>query len=149
MYKFDVFEKAHIEPTPSAVIYGIKEELLHPTAVCDFAEWQITNNRQLKDTDLLVFEGNLEEALSAMKRAGYDDASDGKSMLRYAILYSLDREDENLLEKIESVYSDFGYPQDMESFIYYMPSNEKESSVEKLMANFYAFLKEEKIRLKL
>lgn len=46
--------------------------------------------------------------------------------LRYIILNYLRntiKDDTELLKKIEEVYADFNYPQDMETFITYMPAN--------------------------
>src|SRR3990167_763779 len=46
---------------------------------------------------------------------------------RYCIMSEMVKhiaDDEELLECIEGVYADFGYPADMSSFIYYMPQEE-------------------------
>lgn len=49
--------------------------------------------------------------------------------IKYMILFYLKKQfndsPENLLRKIEEVYADVGYPEDMSSFIYYMPNNDK------------------------
>lgn len=47
---------------------------------------------------------------------------------RYCILsYMVDQiqDAEELLIKVEGLYADFGYPEDMKSFIYYMPADEE------------------------
>ena len=54
----------------------------------------------------------------------------------------------NLLEQIEEVYALFDYPEDMNSFIYYMPSaNYTENSEVSLINNFHLFLEKERARL--
>lgn len=72
---------------------------------------------------------------------------------RYNILKKLlDKKysNEDLLQKIEEVYADFYYPDDMRNFIYYIPSgtfDPTKFSVEecrnRLVDIFYEFLKKE------
>ena len=65
----------------------------------------------------------------------------------FAALASLESSGQDLLVEIEGVYADFGYPGDMEPFIYYMPSDEGESSQEALIGRFRSFLVTERARL--
>ena len=51
------------------------------------------------------------------------------------------------LDDIERVYADFGYPSDMEPFIYYMPNDDGESSPEAMIRRFRTFVASEKERL--
>jgi hypothetical protein len=61
--------------------------------------------------------------------------------------------EEELLERIEGVYADFGYPEDMSSFIYYMPQEENIPPVashvarSSLIAKIKKFIAKEKTRL--
>ena len=146
MYSFTVFEKANIEPQANAVVYGIQTGLLPTSAVPELEEYMIVNKGVDGSPELLVFEGSSKEAIVALAEAGYVDDGRGCDILRYAILASLDSESQALLDDIESVYADFGYPRDMEPFIYYMPS-EGESSTDGLIARFHDFLISEKARL--
>ena len=98
--------------------------------------------------ELPLFEGSSEEAVAALAEAGYADDGRGRDILRYAILASLDAEGQELLDDVESVYADFGYPRDMEPFIYYMPG-EGDSSAEDLVKRYRAFLVSEKAKLNL
>lgn len=54
------------------------------------------------------------------------------SKIKYTILFYLknryEGSNEELLRSIELVYADFGYPNDMSTFIYYMPTNDKIAS---------------------
>jgi len=57
---------------------------------------------------------------------------------------------QELLIKVEGVYADFEYPEDMQHFIYYMPSNNSEYSNREeayinLLKKLKTFLQEEKI----
>ena len=148
MYSFIVFEKAGIEPQARAVAYGIQAGLLPVSAVPEFEECMITNKGVDGSPELLIFEGSPEEAIVALAKAGYVDDGRGRDILRYAILASLDTEGQTLLDDIESVYADFGYPRDMEPFIYYMPS-EGDSSTDALVERYREFLVSEKTRLDL
>ena len=146
MYSFTVFEKASIEPQANAVVYGIQAGLLPISTAPDFEEHMITNKGVGGSPELLVFEGSTKEAIAALAEAGYVDDGRGCEILRYAVLASLDSEGQALLDDVESVYADFGYPRDMEPFIYYMPSD-GETSTDDLIARFHDFLISEKARL--
>ena len=74
--------------------------------------------------------------------------------IRYTILFALYDQYKEFyqvfLKQIEMVYADFGYPEDMSSFIYYMPSNittkeaksPSNNTEENFMLNFSNLLKE-------
>lgn len=113
----------------------------------DFEEYMMTNCSIEGSYDLLIFEGSTEDALKALSDAGYEDDGQGKDVLRFAALASLESSGQDLLVEIEGVYADFGYPSDMESFIYYMPSDEGDSSQEVLIGRFRSFLVTERERL--
>ncbi|UOE63144.1 DUF2247 family protein [Priestia filamentosa] len=77
-----------------------------------------------------------------------------KRKWRFSILRDLDTEHKHspqtLLHKIAEVYADFGYPEEMERFIYYMPSKEntellssEEDHIVRLICFFYEFLRKE------
>ena len=147
MYSFNIFTKAGIAPRANAVVYGIKAGLLPTSSVQDFEEYMMTNCSIEGSYDLLIFEGSTEDALKALSDAGYEDDGQGKDVLRFAALASLESSGQDLLVEIEGVYADFGYPGDMEPFIYYMPSDEGESSQEALIGRFRSFLVTERARL--
>ena len=44
------------------------------------------------------------------------------------------------------MYADFGYPSDMEPFIYYMPNDDVEPSPEAIVSRFRDFLSSERMR---
>ena len=140
MYSFNIFKRAGIAPRANALVYGIKTGLLPTSSVQDFEEYMMTNCSIEGSYDLLIFEGSTEDALKALSDAGYEDDGQGKDVLRFA-------SGQDLLVEIEGVYADFGYPSDMESFIYYMPSDEGDSSQEVLIGRFRSFLVTERERL--
>ncbi len=148
MYSFAVFEKSGIAPQANAIVYGVQAGLLPAAAVPDFEEYMIVSEGIEGTPELLAFEGSSKDALAALANAGYVDDGRGRDVLRYAILASLDTEGQALLDDIESVYADFGYPSDMEPFIFYMPS-ESDSSTEDLIEQYHKFLISEKTRLNL
>jgi hypothetical protein len=67
--------------------------------------------------------------------------------MRYAILGSLDSKGQALLDEIEGLYTDFGYPQDIGPFIYYTSSDGNKSSAEDLIERYHAFRSAERNRL--
>lgn len=149
MYNIELFDKAGINPEAGAIICGIRESLIDPMAVRDYAERLIIQNSDDSNefTDMLVFEGNAEEAVECMKNHGFDEDDSSFRCLRYAILASLSTRGQKLLEDIEGIYASFGYPQDMEHLIYYMPSADGGGSQEELIAKFNDFLKSERTAL--
>ena len=146
-YSFDIFAKSGIAPQADAVVYGIESGFFLPSVAPLFEEYMIEHCNAEESIDLLAFEGSSEEAIRLLTAAGFTDDGQGKDYLRLAILGSLDSEGQTLLEEIESVYSDFGYPSDMDSLIYYMPSDEGPTSVDGMTARFYGFLVSERNRL--
>ena len=50
------------------------------------------------------------------------------------------KNDEELLMKIEGVYADFGYPEDMKHLIYYMPLEDQEKNDEYIYLFFYSII---------
>lgn len=75
---------------------------------------------------------------------------------RYAILWTIKNNiniNKELLAAIAVVYANFGYPEDMNKFIYYLPSNEDLSLLNdfeaetRLIELFNNFLAEEKIKI--
>ena len=69
--------------------------------------------------------------------------------IKYTMLFYLkyQNEDSNdrLLKAIEEVYADFGYPEEMSSFIYYMPVNNKLGAAKggmDLISEFNIYLKQ-------
>ena len=147
MYGFDVFEKSGIEPKASAIAFGIESGLLPASAASDFGGYRMLRHEEEGAIDLLIFEGSSEEAVKALADAGYEDDGQGGDLLRLAVLASLKSEGQELLDDIEGVYADFGYPSDMEPFIYYMPSEDGASSVGALIDRFRSFLTSERRRL--
>lgn len=148
MYSFSVFDKSGTEPRADAVVCGIKTGLLPAAAAAELEEAMIAGNGINAPRELLAFDGSSDEAVNALAKAGYVDDDRGRDVLRYAVLASLDSVGRNLLDSIEGVHTDFGYPRDMESFVYHMP-NENNSSVEDLIKSFHEFLASEKTRLEL
>ncbi len=70
----------------------------------------------------LVKEANVSEKLELDK-------------IKYSILFDI-REQygncrERFLRKVAEAYADFGYPEDMSAFVYYMPTNDKEITTKK------------------
>ncbi len=147
MYSFDVFKKSGMAPQANAVVYGIAAGLLPASAASDFGEYRMVHYDEEGSIDLLIFEGTPEEAVKDLAAAGYVDDGQGFDVLRLAVLSSLGSSGRDLFDEIEGVYADFGYPSDMESFIYYMPNDGGESSPEALIRRFHAFVASEKERL--
>lgn len=73
---------------------------------------------------------------------------------RFCILNAMVKnitEDQELLGTVEGLYADFGYPEDMASFIYYMPKSDDdteqlthEEACKRLIKTIFNFLVEEK-----
>ena len=147
VYSFDVFKRSGIAPQANAIVYGISAGLLPASVASDFEEYRMTSEDVEGSIDLLIFDGTPEEAFKALAAAGYADDGRGFDVLRLAVLSSLSSSGQDLLDDIEGVYADFGYPSDMEPFIYYMPNDEGDSSPEALIDRFHAFLSSERKRL--
>ncbi|MFI3231369.1 MAG: DUF2247 family protein [bacterium] len=115
------------------IYIGVKNQKLNKKMAINFAEYLIEYNKC--DIDLLIeffIDDNIrvEEILNIIKSLINNEliTQDSKSIdkLRYILLIEareLFNNNNELLEKIEDIYSSFNYPEDMIDFIYYMPNN--------------------------
>lgn len=115
------------------IYIGVKNQKLNKKMAINFAEYLIEYNKC--DIDLLIeffIDDNIrvEEILNIIKSLINNEliTKDSKSIdkLRYILLIEareLFNNNNELLEKIEDIYSSFNYPEDMIDFIYYMPNN--------------------------
>lgn len=157
MLTFNLFRTANIQPCLDLVYLGIEMEILEPKAIQDFIYWKMGSDIATIDEDfdiISITPSKLDVMEMYNKRVTLDipEAKElTKAKLRLAILEHLNQEslkDNMLLEKIEEVYALFDYPEDMNSFIYYMPSSTYSENPEASMINnFHLFLEEERARL--
>lgn len=128
----------------SCIYWGIKEELIEPENAVIYANKVVEKN---PDTDtpeiielLIIDEANNDNVLPLIERMFSDKKKldDKKSSsirtLRFIFLFEIQKnitDNQDLLDKIETVYADFNYPPDMESFISYMPIQDDEYDVSK------------------
>lgn len=145
-YSFNVFDKVGIDPDLSAVYFAIDHCFLPAVDAGLFAEWLMTFKNIDVSPDLLTVDCK-EDALNALSDLGNIDEHRGCYVFRYAALASLESSGQELLDEIESIYSDFNYPEDMEPFIYYMPNDFVTNSAEDLIERFNKFLAVERKRL--
>lgn len=157
MLSFNLFKIANIQPCLNLVYLGIEMEVLEPKAIQDFVYWKLENDIETtdEDFDIISTTPNRLDVMEMYSKHTTLDIPDVKELtranLRLAILEHLNQKItnyNNLLEQIEEVYALFDYPEDMNSFIYYMPSaNYTENSEVSLINNFHLFLEKERARL--
>lgn len=143
MYKIN-FDKHFNMLNWSCIYWGIKEKLIEPENALMYANMIVKNN---PDTDtpeiielLIVDEVNEDNVLPLIERmfSGKKELVDQKTIsvrtLRFIILFEIQKnitDNQELLDEIETVYADFNYPSDMDSFISYMPVQDDEYDVSK------------------
>lgn len=163
MYNIN-FDK-YIEFVDWQVVYwGIQNDFLEPKCAISYAhkmaEYNITEDESLI-VDLLILDTQDKNSVVALIEEsvamGNIDAQRCKRVLRYIILDMINQSAEDVLSRVENVYADFEYPEDMNSFISYMPvedgkynpseHNEAENK-QRLIGKFNEFLKNELMHFK-
>ena len=130
MYKIN-FDKNFNLISWDVIFWGIKNDILEAGKAIDYAN-KLIENEMVKDDSLIVKLFILEkiqknEVLSCLNDiVSHDTLVENNSMkiLRYIILDNIresEQDNKVVLNAIENVYADFNYPEDMNSFISYMP----------------------------
>ena len=157
MYKIDINS---LLINWEVLYYGIKNDIISPKASIDYASVYLEKNQYEDNSDiidLLILEDfQKDKVLKLLKRIKQISTSDFfcKKVLRYLILDTARNSlfDTNaLLEFAEEVYADFDYPEDMNSFIKYMPVSDdynpslhtEEENLKHLCHNFDKFMANE------
>jgi len=141
-YPIKIFSDNHISCSWATVKVGWDLKRLTTGEISAFAmdyaeQNQEFVNEHLSELALVVRSHEVNEHLNKILKALNLDIPEKNSSLwnkewrkwRYCIMremLKLIKDDEELLEKIEGVYADFGYPEDMKHLIYYMPLEEHE-----------------------
>lgn len=132
MYGINIFDKIKMPLDWAMVYHGIKKNILDTDIAQEFACRKLEHDEQLSEEELelswnsnnrldvleliekiLDSQGNVEESI---ERA--------KDKIRIAIIIYLretEKDKARLLERIDMIYADFDYPEDMDKFISYMP----------------------------
>jgi len=137
------------------ILFGLKQELLDPSAPVDFALEQLAREQE-PSPELLELAGlskqeqsrSLVELLADREQ---DEGADGtrRKWLYLVLAWIFDHRDElpDPLRMVEEVYADFSYPAEIASFVRYMPSNapdlgSREQNEARLFARWLAYLEE-------
>ena len=162
MYKINT--KKHLDILSiNSLCWGVENDIIDPELVKEYANEYLNKNPDCDSSkliDLLILDVCTKENVLEIinNKSDKRNAEKEKRIIRYVILHDIFEETddtEKLLELIENVYADFGYPADMDKFIPYMPAEDEISNyteaerIQHLIYNFRTFLKEEYISLRL
>ena len=168
-YSLDIFKDCDFEVSWNTIKVGYdldrltSEEIgkfamqfleMHPSLVNEYVSELILG---IKEEDLDIYLQRLFDSLNLTipKENSYMWNMEWYKW-RYCIIYKMLQhitDEEKLLESVEGLYSDFGYPEDMSPFIYYMPLEENNIPTDsriarsRLVSNLKKFLAKEKERL--
>ena len=115
------------------IYYGIENHIFDINIASEYACRLLEYRNQISDEELeLIWNSNNRLEVLEMIEKIFDHQGNteennhrAKDKIRVAIIIYLRKtikDKEKLLEQIEKIYADFGYPEDMEKFIIYMPS---------------------------
>lgn len=134
MYTCEIFSEYKIFFQWSTVYWGVNNDILDPREVSKYVIEFINDNPDIDIPEIfeLAWENNdkgeilrLMESVSAHNISKLDLVSEmDEKKWRYCILRDLVKNEKNqkvILKKVEEIYSDFGYPNEMIPFISYMP----------------------------
>jgi len=135
MYGIDIFDNIGMPLDWATVYYGINRGILNIDIAHEFACRQLECNEHVSEEEIALSwhiknrQDVLEQIEPMLSTCGNVEKSleKAKDKIRIAIIINLrktEKDIDRLLEQIEIVYADFGYPVDMEEFISYMPSSE-------------------------
>lgn len=153
----------------SCIYWGIQEQLLAPQSALIYANKLIEENPDVdcpEMIELLIVDAPEKEAVLPLvekllpdKKAIAQNKEASLRRLRFILLLELQKtvdDPHTLLDKIENIYTDFGYPSDMEGFITYVPAQNNDYDVSEhsheeneqhLIDKFNAFMDKECGRL--
>ena len=159
MYDNKIFEKFKIEYNWGTLMEGIKLGCLNLRSISDYAESFTLHNPNIISTtldELLWKKTNNDEVITLitdlLDEIHYSyNRQDEIRKWRYCLLKEIVGAVEDkilLLENVAQVYSDFDYPEEMESFIYYMKpkddydltAHNKDGNIDRLISNLVEFL---------
>jgi hypothetical protein len=167
-YPLDIFKEANISYSWETIYVGRKLKLLPIKEVGKYAVEYLAKHAECKNQHIaeLAFGAEEQEINNLLKKVAktldseiLQENSEVWNLewrkWRYCILKSIQtniRDAEKLLDAISFVYADFGYPEDMISFIYYMPqksevTNNIDQNRKTLLNNFNEFLNQEKNKI--
>ncbi|MFR1807541.1 MAG: DUF2247 family protein [Pygmaiobacter massiliensis] len=157
MYHLDVFDKYHVNITWHDIYLGLKKDFLNLEDVRDYAlrcleseanSCEEINDLAWKNDDKTFVFSCIEKII---KNKGIVNDEESKSKWQYCIIKSL-RDSilnyQELSSKLDELYADFDYPEDMEEFISYMPikdgynpaKHSKEDNIQRIMNKIDLFL---------
>ena len=168
MYDISVFDQVNMPLDWAMVYYGIDSSIFSIDIAQEFAYRKLERDEQLSEEEMeltwnsqnrldvlelirkiLDDQGNTEETIEA-----------AKDKIRVAIIIYLrltEMDSAKLFEQIDMIYEDFGYPEDMEKFISYMPISDEaislchtiEDNRNYLLSKLDAFIKTKQIEYQL
>lgn len=136
MYKTAIFYENNIHLDWFILYFCIENDLLNPNTVDEYLTQKINSGYILSENEsniLLLDDLSKEKVLNAIKKIpdlskNFDEnILIAKEKTKFAIISYLRKYENNLsilFEKIDNLYADLDYPEDMENFVSYMPINE-------------------------
>lgn len=139
MYRIEIFDSLQIPLDWFIIYFCIENNFFNPKVVDEYLTQKINNGSILSDDEknlLLLDDFNKESVLKELDNLSDLSKNFDENMLiakektKFAIVSYLRKHENNLpvlFEKIDNLYADLGYPEDMESFVSYMPVDESVS----------------------
>ncbi|MBO4913414.1 MAG: DUF2247 family protein [Butyrivibrio sp.] len=140
MYDISVFDQVNMPLDWAMIYYGIDNNIFSIDIAQEFAYRKLERNEQLSEEEMeLTWNSqNRLDVLDLIREILDDQGNTGeiieeaKDKIRVAIIIYLrltEKDRTQLFEKIDMIYEDFGYPEDMEKFISYMPISDEAISL--------------------
>ncbi|MED1784002.1 DUF2247 family protein [Brevibacillus fortis] len=158
----DLLKQSKVRYSWSTLFVGIKLGLLQQNSVISYAEELINDSPEINNNDIIELlwaksEEQIDQILERLvfKKDEIFDETIEKRKLSFSILNQLIvdiQDEEELLEKVAEVYSIMGYPDEMSSFIYYLPPDDghdplaysKEKNLNRLIVNLNKYVTKER-----
>ncbi|WP_353855654.1 DUF2247 family protein [Bacillus sp. Bos-x628] len=169
-YTIEILKKHKIHYDWKTIYVGIRLDLISYKEISKYAMEFLSNHAECENSlilDLAWGAGDQDEDYKKLQMILIELYSElieeessqwdiEKRKWRYGITAHLKEKNEDspekLLDELSEVYADFGYPEDMEPFIHYMPPSDghnpllysKEENINRLLSLFEEFLQKER-----
>lgn len=157
MYNLDIFDVCQIQPTWNDIYFGLKNKFLELESVREYAVRCLESSNEYSEeiTELALINDDILNVMEIIEKIIGKEHNTQNELTsikwQYCIIKSLlnERLDfEELSSKLDVIYADFHYPEDMEEFISYMPIKDnynptehtKEENEKRILRKVYDFL---------
>ena len=126
---FEFLKRLHSMPSWVEIAYGFEHQLLPPNVVIDYAIHKIATTDEPNNDEVAIASASASDSITeSLRKLAMDNDEDRICLLWANILLAWGFEHrqqyDDFLGIVEEIYSDYNYPEELASFVRYMPSDD-------------------------